>query len=320
MSFTKFIPSRKNLQSALCVFFVTCFALTHAFCQQNLQPDEKAISHLKKFTAAYEAGLIDNKPELTQEYYAEDIRLMPEFQKTVIGATNALLYYKAFTNKFDVLEINREEKEILDLGSIITEIGMFRMKIRLKSTAKDYEINGKYFDIWERSKAGKLAIITNAWNYSHYMEIEDQLRFNEVPIVDVALQAHVPVNSNISFELAALNRLMENIVSQHDAKIWSQFYTDDGMFLYSRNPVYEGKDVLNKFLEAHAKELPVFEKLDIRNDRIDNRGDYVVEYASHIANWRNGESSGINTGKDLRIWRREKDGSLKIFRHIGMYD
>ena len=64
----------------------------------------------------------------------------------------------------------------------------------------------------------------------------------------------------------------------------------------------------------------MFEKLDIRNDRIDEFDDVIVEYASHVANWRNGDSSGVNTGKNLRIWRRGPDHGLKIVLQIGSYD
>ena len=146
------------------------------------------------------------------------------------------------------------------------------------------------------------------------------LRFTELPSVQIALQGRVPVKDNISFELAALGLLLEKAVSQHDARLWSQFYTDDAMMIHSFAPLDNGKKAVDSFIESHVKTLPVFEKLDIRNDRIDVSGDYVVEYASHVANWRNGDSSGVSTGKNIRIWRREPDGSLKIFRQIGMYD
>jgi hypothetical protein len=39
-----------------------------------------------------------------------------------------------------------------------------------------------------------------------------------------------------------------------------------------------------------------------------------------VANWRNGESSGVGTGKNLRIWRREPNHSLKVVLSIGSYD
>ncbi|MEJ7644851.1 MAG: hypothetical protein WKF87_09665 [Chryseolinea sp.] len=90
--------------------------------------------------------------------------------------------------------------------------------------------------------------------------------------------------------------------------------------VYSNHPIYQGKKEVTEFLKDHVTHLPVFEKLDIRNDRIDNLGEYVVEYASHIAMIRNGDWSGVNTGKNITIWKREKDCSLKIFRGMAMYD
>lgn len=276
--------------------------VTHVFAQHNVNVDEKTVAHLKKFRSDYITGMLNKKPETIVSYYADGIRLMPEFQKTVIGKSNALLYHKAFSARFDIQEFSSDEIEILNLGSRVVELGMFTMKMKLKSTGKDYELKGKYQGIWEKLENGKLSLITEAWNYNHPLEMEEQMRFEEVPGVDVALQPHLPINSHISFELAALNRLMEATVSQHDAKIWSQFYTNDGTFCYSRHPIYKGKKEIDEFLEKHVKELPVFEKLDIRNDRIDDLGDYVIEYASHIAVWRGGEYSGIGLGKDLRIW------------------
>jgi hypothetical protein len=75
-----------------------------------------------------------------------------------------------------------------------------------------------------------------------------------------------------------------------------------------------------RFLAAHAKELPVFETLDIRTDRIDDLGRYVIEYASHIAGFRVGDQSGVTTGKNTVISRREPGGALRGFRGMATYD
>ena len=292
----------------------------NGFAQPNIKADEKSISYLKKFSSDYIKSMLDKKPEMILDYYADNIRLMPEFQKTVMKKSNALLYHKAFLSRFDILEYSRAEIEILDLGPQVVELGMFTMKMKLKSTGKEHELKGKYQNIWKRLENDKLTLITEAWNYNHATDITEHLKFEEVPAVQMAYQAHVPVNNNISFELAALCRLLEATITQHDARIWSQFYSDDATIAFSYNPIYQGRKAVDEFLEKHVSHMPVFEKLDIRNDHIDNLGDYVIEYASHVANWRNGESSGVNTGKNIRIWRRGTDGSLKIFRHIGMYD
>jgi ketosteroid isomerase-like protein len=282
--------------------------------------EEKTIAHLKKFRSDYSKSMLEKKPELISRYYSENVRLMPEFQKTVIGEANALSYHQAFLTRFDILEYSRTEVEALALGSRVVEVGMFTMQLLSKTSGREHEVKGKYQNIWERLSNGDVLLIAEAWNYNHQLEIEDKLRFTEVPAVDVSHQAHLPINSPISFELAALNRLMEITITQHDAKIWSQFYTDDASFLYSRNPIHTGRKAVDRFLEDHVKELPVFEKLDIRNDRIDDLGNYVIEYASHIAIIRNGNFSGVFTGKDIRIWRREPGGSLKIFKAMAMYD
>ncbi len=301
----------------LILFSVLPISNTHA--QPTIKASDKTATYLSKFRADYAKSIL-GKTELLENYLSENIRLMPEFQKTILGKVNALGYYKAFSSRFIVTDYRRNEMEILDLGTRVIEIGNFIEKIKLKNGDKEYNIDGKYLSLWERLENGNLTLITEAWNYNHQLDIEPLLKFEEIKGVDIALQSHLPIDSPVRFELAALNKLMEATVSQHDSKLWKQFYTDDGMFLYSRNPIYQGRKAIDKFLEEHTKDLPIFEKLDIRNDRIDELDNYVIEYASHIAIIRNGEFSGVFTGKDLAIWRRGSQGSLKIFRHIGMYD
>ncbi|MEQ9439376.1 MAG: nuclear transport factor 2 family protein [Cyclobacteriaceae bacterium] len=281
--------------------------------------DEATIAYLQKFRSAYARGMLDAQPELITAYYDEAVRLMPEFQKTVMGHAHASSYHQAFLTCFTVQNYDRTETEIIDLGTQVVEIGSFSMKVLEKTPEQQHALDGKYMTVWKK-QGDTLTLLTEAWNYNHPLEIESHLKFTQVPTVDISFQAHLPIDTPLRFELAALNQLMEATVTQHDAHVWSQFYADDGMFLYSRNPVYQGRKALDDFFEVHAKESPIFEKLDIRNDRADDLGQYVIEYASHTAIIRNGDFSGVFTGKDLRIWRREPAGSLKIFRHIGMYD
>jgi ketosteroid isomerase-like protein len=288
--------------------------------QSNTTPDSITTAYLKQFRQDFVKAITAGKPEIINGYCGNDIRLMTETQKTMIGKSNALLYYKSFLQRFTVMQYTRQEFEILDLGMRVIESGEFKEKLKLKSTGKEYELYGKYLNIWEQKPGGALLLITEAWNYNHRVEIADQLLFPEVPTVNVAMQSHLPIKDNISFELAALNTFQEKVITEHDAKIWSQFYADDYILFRIGNPLYRGRKQIDSFLEAEAKELPVFEKLDIRNDRIDNLGEYVIEWASHIAIVRNGNWSGVGTGKDIRIWRREKNGALKIIRGIGTYD
>lgn len=245
---------------------------------------------------------------------------MPEFQKTLMSRGNAAAYHRAFAGRFAVRTYSRSRTEVLDLGARVVEHGLFAMRLTVNGTSREHELLGKYQDVWARGPAGRLSLVTQAWNYSHPTDVDEQLRFDAVPGVDVALRPHVPINDAVSLELAALNRLAEVTIAQHDARIWAQFYADDAALRYSRHPVYAGRQAIAAFLAAHVRGLPVFEKLDIRTDRIDDLGRYVIEYASHIAVVRSGEWSAVSTGKNTVIWRREPGGALKVFRGMAMYD
>jgi ketosteroid isomerase-like protein len=304
----------KNIKILFIAFLGICQTLNSS-AQTSINANKDAIENFRK---NYEKSMLTENIQSITDRYSENIRLMPEFQKTVLGKKNMMLYYTAFFNRFDIQQYNRDTIEILDLGQRIVELGYFTMHI--KSSSAQHELKGKYQNIWEKLPDGKLMLITEAWNYNHWVDFADQLRFDNLPAVHMAMQAHLPINNYLTFELAGLNCLMEKTISQGDARIWSQFFTDDAMFIYSFNVIYKGKKQLDEYLEKHVKELPVFEKLDIRNDKIDESNNYVIEYATHIANWRSGDSSGISTGKNIRIWRREPTGSLKIFRQMAMYD
>ena len=260
----------------------------------------------------------DHKFERLQPYFANDLRLMPEFQGTIMGEKNAGLYFQAFARHFDVSNYERKETEVIDLGERVVEIGFFTASLAPK-TRQPIAMRGKYLDVWKKND-GKLSLATQAWNYDQSFPWESEFHLDEVPSENVAMRGCVPVRDNISFEIAAINSLMENTIAQHDGRIWSMVYSDDGSFLYSRTSPIVGRAALDLFFREHAANGVVFEKLAIRNDRIDDLGKYVIVYANHVTVIRGDNFSGVNTGKDLAIWRREPNGSLKIFRHIAMYD
>jgi len=306
----------------LLLLVLVCLPVTRTFAHPALPPDARTVAYLAQFKTDYAKSVLRKKPELLAAYYADDVRLMPEFQRTILGKGNALAYHRAFAARFDVQQwdFNKDAVETLDLGTRVVELGTFTVEMTAKSTGGTHALQGKYQHVWQKGADGSLSLLTEAWNYSHQVAIAEQLKFADVPAVQVAYQAHVPVNSHISFELAALNRLMEVAFTQHDANIAAQFFTDDGAFMYSHHPICRGRKELDAFFAGHMQQLPIFEKLDCRTDRIDVLAGYVIEYASHIAIVKDGDYSGVGTGKNLRIWRREEDGSLKMFRQMAMYD
>ncbi len=291
-----------------------------SFAQSVEALDQRIVTQLIKFRTDYAAGLTEGQPEAIVRYYADSVRLMPDFQKTIVCKNNALSYHLAFLARYDVQEYRRAATEILYLGAQIAEIGQFSMRLTTKSTRQTHTLSGKYLNLWKRLERGELLLLTEAWNYNSPLTIEGQLKFEGMSTARLSSEVPTPVGEPVYFEVAALSSLMEATVSQHNARRWSQFYTDDASFLYSRHPVYHGRMALDSFFVEHVRELPTFERLAIYHDRIDDLGEYVIVYANHLATVKGDNFSGTFTGKDLAIWRRESDCSLKIFRHIAMYD
>lgn len=310
---------RVKLNCVPMLFF--CLCITPALCQTSMKPTERTVSYLNKFRMEFSKHIPAKHPALLEEYYAGNIRLMPPFQKTVMGKGNVTLYYEAFLKRFTIHGLTRSEMEILDLGSQVMESGTFTLRVTLMSTGTQHTLTGKYLDLWAEADDGDLKLITDAWNFNqHYGELHDQLRFPDVPSLHTALLPNVVVNNNLHFELAALNRMLDVTVTEHDGNSWSMFFADDAMSFASYYPPNVGRKAIDDYIRTHVQELPVFEGLDIRSDHVDDLGRFTVEYASHIASWKNGSSSGVSMGKDIRIWRRGENCSLKLFRTIGMYD
>lgn len=306
---------------AMTLVIVLILGETDLLSQPLHEPSGKHIVVLNKFRKDFVSSLMSNAPSLLAPYFADSIRLMPPFQKTTLDKKAAASYYEAFLSRFTLHELAKRETEIMDLGGQLMEIGTLTFRVTLKSTGKEYRLKGKYMDLWITPGTGDPLMVTGTWNFDEfYGEIHDQLRFDNLPSVHTAMLPNVPVTNSLQLELAAYNRLLDATVTQHDASTWALYYAEDALLLASYYPMCKGKKAINEYIETHVKELPVFEELDIRNDRVDDLGTFVIEYASHIASWRNRGTSGVNMGKNIRVWRRLPGQPLRLFRSIGNYD
>jgi len=249
-----------------------------------------------------------------------EIRLMPEFQRTIQGRDSAAAYYRAFAARFAVTVYQRTPLREFDLGSHLVVTGTFTQKLQRRSDGKEYELNGKYLDLWRKPAGAEPVLVTQAWNYDRWFDAGDDFRFADVRAFTAAQQPRVPADSNPRLELAAFCQLIGVAVTQHDGPVFARLFADDAVLLPNFDVVHAGRQAIDAWVATHFKELPVFEHLDIRNDRVDVLDGYLIEYASHVSSWKNGDSSGMNTGKNLRIWRREPDHALKLIAQIGAYD
>jgi ketosteroid isomerase-like protein len=286
------------------------------------EPGDVARPHrttLDAYRTAITGAYLKGKPEDAVQFLADAARLMPAYQKTVFGKADAAAYYQAFLKRFAVRAYERSPIEVADLGPRVMEIGRFTMTLAAQGS-ETHTFAGKYMDLWEKSPDGALRLHTAAWNHDERPKFAEQLRFAEVPSEHLALQARLPVTAGIRLELAALQKLEESAIAQHDGKTWALLYADDGIVLANQGTVVSGRQALDEYFERHAKALPVFEKLDLRTHQVDDLGDHAVEYSSGVVTWKMNEWSGVSLGKGILIWRRTAGGTPQIWRAISMYD
>ena len=52
----------------------------------------------------------------------------------------------------------------------------------------------------------------------------------------------------------------------------------------------------------------------------ETRGEYILEYDMFKVKWSVPNYSGRTEGKGIRIWKRQEDKSLRLYREIGTHN
>ena len=300
----------------LAVSLLGSFA-THAADRPSAAVASEHRDTLDAYRTAKVRAYLDGKPNGVLDHLAESVRLMPAYQKTVLGRTDAATYTRAFLKRFTVSAYDRVPIEVADLGQRVMEIGRFTMTVAMKGSAESHTLRGKYMDLWEKSAAGKLELNTAGWNHDELPKIADQLRSRTFrPFTSAA--ARLPITAGVASSWPRCRNWMSRSLRSTTGR--------RGRFQRGRrDPAYRSpggvrRKALDEYMETHAKAFPLFEKLDLRTHKIDDLGEYVIEYASGVVTWKVNEYSGVNLGKGILIWRRANGGGLQKWRSISMYD
>jgi len=84
------------------------------------------------------------------------------------------------------------------MGERVAEIGVFTANLSPKGS-QPVAMRGKYVDLWKKTN-GKRCSITQAWNTISLFPGNRNFTLMKCLQKNVALQGHVPVKDNISFE------------------------------------------------------------------------------------------------------------------------
>jgi len=250
------------------------------------------------------------------DHYADQAISMPEYQTTLAGRNEIENYYRDIFKKQHIKTIRREPQEFIHLANTIIAIGTFQRAYETPTKDSLITLKGKYWHVWV-PETGTYHIKGEAFGYFHPVDNPESL------IISTNQQQpdESKIQMEVSFELKAYNALMEKGVRQRNATLRVNFFTEDAIFYPFADSAVVGMDQLKPYLTAYSNRGTVtIDSVSCYTFNFEKLGDYILEYAMFKVKWRLTDRTGRTEGKGIRIWKRQADGSLRLFREIGTHN
>ena len=244
---------------------------------------------------------------------------MQEYQPTLSGIKDIRHYYTELFSRLQFLQYEVKTSETFQANDRIIEIGQSHLSFQKKdSSAAPTNVTGKYMQVWAIDAQGNLKLKARAEGYFRNLE---QPNLFVVPIKSEEgaekLAAH---SSSLRHQLYALNTLMAEAVRRRDGNLRADFFTNDAAFMPFADTIKTGMAVLRPYLIQYNSYPVTIDSIAISNTGFEDLGTYVIEYPWFKVQGHNTEGSGRGSGKGIRLWRRNKDCCLQIFREIGLHN
>ncbi len=250
-------------------------------------------------------------------YYDESAISMPEYQPTLHGIPEIQSFYREIFGRQRIKTFHRQAEEIIELDSTIVEIGTFQKEYTDSQADTLVTRHGKYWNVWYRQKEGNYRLKGEAFGFFHPVAHPEALtvRFEKVPAVASPVSL-----KEMPFELKAYNALMEKGVTNRDGVLRAEFFTEDAVFFPFQEPAVRGMDQLKPYLINYNSGKVTIDSISVYTYDYERFDEYILEYAEFRVRFTVPDFSGKTEGKGIRIWKRQADQTLKIYREIGTHN
>jgi ketosteroid isomerase-like protein len=269
-----------------------------------------------ELSATWLSGDIDRRVA----HHASDGVSNPDYQPRLYGPRSIARYYQVLASRLRISAYARRTTELIALSDdTVLELGRFETTCAPAVGGMSRDLQGRYASLWRRQSDGTLKLKADVWGY--LQRIDDPAAYS-LGERETAGRAAPPGDPKVEAELARLNHVDAEAVRTYDAAAKISRYADDAIYMpYADTPkigIGEIKAHLVRYTEQGRG--VTFESVRVWNEGFEVLDGYVVEYPKFEVRWRNGSDSGTVSGGGLRLWRREADGSLKMFRQIATHD
>jgi ketosteroid isomerase-like protein len=280
----------------------------------------KVRTQLEGVAAQLKSVLAEKDVLRLMNHYTSNAVSMPEYQPTLEGAEAIKLYYTEMFKRYSIFTFDKQQQEVIVMEHHVAEIGTFTLTYASKNTSDKKMESGKYFNIWAILPDNSLKIEAESFGYFRNVTNPSDFIIKGASVNNFKKQQGNENTKSIAFELEALNTLMEKAVTNRDASLRADYFTTDAVFMPFADSLKVGLKNIREHLIAYNTGNVTIDSISIYNTGFVTDESYVIEYPRFYVQWRLPEMKGTSQGKGIRIWRREPDCSLKIFREIGLHD
>ena len=276
-----------------------------------------AEAQIKKLSRALTEAEKNGDLKTFLSHYDESAISMPEYQPTLQGLGEIESFYKEIFGRQTIRTFNRQAEEIIELDSTIVEIGTFKKEYTDSQADTLVTQHGKYWNVWHRQREGNYRLKGEAFGFFHPVAHPEALtvRFKKITAEasPVSLKA-------MPFELKAYNALMEKGVTTRDGVLRAEFFTDDAVLFPFQEPAVRGMDKLKPYLINYNSGKVTIDSIAVYTYDYERFHNYILEYDEFRVRFTVPNFSGRVEGKGIRVWKRQADQTLKIYREIGTHN
>jgi ketosteroid isomerase-like protein len=305
-------------------FIYCCVLFILASCTNKADLNTASVKTIEKqIHIASELRTLSEKNddlETFLKYYDANAIAMPEYQLTLTGISEITLFYKEIFQRQNVKTFQRTPTEIIHLGKTAVEIGTFKKEYSsLASPDTLLTQSGKYWAIWDIQNSSNCKLKGEAFGFFNQVKNPEALTVDTNKLQPG--ESEVYSQKKIPFELKAYNALMEKGVRTRDGVLRSEFFTDDAQIMPFADKTITGMPEIKPYLIAYSNRgVVTIDSIMCYTYDFEYGGDYIIEYDMFKVKWRVPNSSGRTEGKGIRIWKRQKDNALKLYREIGTHN
>lgn len=282
----------------------------------NLDPLKEKVEKLnEEISSFYTKQNIEGLMQL----YDDEIILMPEYSNTLFQKTKIKEFYKRMFKKTQIGDYKRKIFEITSVKDYVIEIGTFKMDYSNSDTTSSY--NGKYLNVWKVISDKRWKLVSEMWGSNTEVERDtfpydatyNEMNHRELPPLkaDLALQK----------ELQKRFEIVRTGVINGDANSREKDYLEDVIYMTYYSPMFVGIDQLKPYLKTHYNYGKDFiDRVDGYKSKIIDLEELIIGYGYYFVSWSNNEFSGSVTGKNVSVWKRDKNGALKVYRQMVNHD